>query len=112
MSKILDTAKKAGLDGFMLALLSMIGLAYLWPFPGMPESPVPLAEISSYAVSIIFFFYGLRLSTDKLRAGLVNWKLHAMVHISTFVLFPLLALACRPLFKGEEHQMMWLAIFF
>jgi len=112
MSKILDTAKKAGLDGFMLALISMIGLAYLWPYPGMPESPVPLAKISSYAVSIIFFFYGLRLSPDKLRAGLVNWKLHAMVHISTFVLFPLLALAFRPLFKGEEHQMMWLAIFF
>lgn len=112
MSKILETAKKAGLDGFMLALISMIGLAYLWPYPGMKESPVPLAEISSYAVSIIFFFYGLRLSPDKLRAGLVNWKLHTMVHISTFVLFPLLALAFRPLFKGEEHQMMWLAIFF
>jgi sodium/bile acid cotransporter 7 len=112
MSKILDTAKKAGLDGFMLALISMIGLAYLWPYPGMKESPVPLAKISSYAVSMIFFFYGLRLSPDKLRAGLVNWKLHTMVHLSTFVLFPLLALACRPFFKGDDHQLMWLAIFF
>ncbi|TDE16791.1 bile acid:sodium symporter family protein [Dyadobacter psychrotolerans] len=112
MSTILDTAKKAGLDGFMLALISMIGLAYLWPYPGMKGSPVPLAQISSYAVSLIFFFYGLRLSPDKLRAGLVNWKLHTMVHLSTFVLFPLLALALRPLFKGEDHQMMWLAIFF
>ena len=112
MSKILNTAKKAGLDGFMLALISMIGLAYLWPYPGMKKSPVPLAQISSYAVSLIFFFYGLRLSPDKLRAGLVNWKLHTMVHLSTFVLFPLLALACRPFFKGEDHQMMWLAIFF
>jgi sodium/bile acid cotransporter 7 len=112
MSKILDTAKKAGLDGFMLALISMIGLAYLWPYPGMKESPVPLAQISSYAVSMIFFFYGLRLSPDKLRAGLVNWKLHTMVHLSTFVLFPLLALACRPFFKGDDHQLMWLAIFF
>ena len=112
MSKILNTAKKAGLDGFMLALISMIGLAYLWPYPGMKESPVPLAQISSYAVSLIFFFYGLRLSPDKLRAGLVNWKLHTMVHLSTFVLFPLLALAFRPFFKGEDHQMMWLAIFF
>lgn len=112
MSKILDTAKKAGLDGFMLALLSMIVLAYLWPFPGMKESPVPLAQISSYAVSVIFFFYGLRLSPDKFREGLVNWKLHVMVHVSTFILFPLLALAFRPLFKGEEHQMLWLAIFF
>jgi len=112
MSKIFDIAKKAGLDGFMLMLISMIVLAYLWPYPGMKESPVRLAEISSYAVSIIFFFYGLRLSAEKLREGLTNWKLHTMVHVSTFVLFPLLALAFRPLFKGEEHQMLWLAIFF
>ena len=112
MSKIFDTAKKAGLDGFMLALLAMIFLAWLWPFPGMKESPVPLSEISTFAVSIIFFFYGLKLSPEKLRTGLVNWKLHVMVHLSTFVLFPLLALAFRPLFKTDESQTLWLAIFF
>lgn len=112
MSKVFDIAKKAGLDGFMLMLISMIGLAYIWPEPGMSESPVPLIKISTYAVSLIFFFYGLRLSPEKLKAGLANWKLHALVHLSTFVLFPLLALACRPFFHGEEHQLMWLAIFF
>jgi len=112
MNKILDTARKAGLDGFMLGLISVIFLAWLWPYPGMKESPVPLSEISTYAVSIIFFFYGLRLSAEKLRAGLVNWKLHVMVHLSTFVLFPLLALAFRPLFKTDESQTLWLAIFF
>jgi sodium/bile acid cotransporter 7 len=112
MSKIFDTAKKAGLDAFMLALMSMIFLAWLWPYPGMKESPVPLSAISTYAVSIIFFFYGLRLSPQKLRAGLVNWKLHVMVHLSTFVLFPLLALLFRPLFKTEDSQTLWLAIFF
>ncbi|REA61335.1 bile acid:sodium symporter [Dyadobacter luteus] len=112
MSKVFDIAKKAGLDGFMLMLISMIGLAYIWPEPGMSESPVPLIKISTYAVSLIFFFYGLRLSPEKLKAGLANWKLHAMVHLSTFVLFPLLALACRPFFHGEDHQLMWLAIFF
>ena len=112
MSKIFDTAKKAGLDGFMLALLAMIFLAWLWPYPGMKESPVPLSDISTFAVSIIFFFYGLRLSPDKLRAGLVNWKLHVMVHLSTFILFPLLALAFRPFFISDESQTLWLAIFF
>lgn len=35
-----------------------------------------------------------------------------MVHLSTFVIFPLLALAIRPLFHGAEEQLMWLAIFF
>ncbi|MCE7065432.1 bile acid:sodium symporter family protein [Dyadobacter sp. CY326] len=112
MNKIFDTAKKAGLDGFMLALLAMIFLAWLWPYPGMKESPVPLSDISTFAVSIIFFFYGLRLSPKKLKAGLVNWKLHVMVHLSTFILFPVLALAFRSFFKTDESQTLWLAIFF
>lgn len=112
MSKILDTARKAGLDGFMLALLSMILLAWLWPYPGMKESPVPLSEISTYAVSVIFFFYGLRLSPDKLREGLTNWRLHLMVHLSTFVLFPIVALAFKPLFQSDESKTLWLGIFF
>ncbi|QRR04310.1 bile acid:sodium symporter family protein [Dyadobacter sandarakinus] len=112
MSKIFQTAKKAGLDEFMLALLGVILLAWLWPEPGMRDSPLPLSEISTYAVSVIFFFYGLRLSPEKLRAGLVNWKLHIMVHLSTFVLFPVLALTARSFFTGNEAQSLWLAVFF
>jgi sodium/bile acid cotransporter 7 len=112
MKKVLEIAQRAGLDGFLLALLAMIGLAYIWPFPGMKSSPIPLSEISTFAVSIVFFFYGLRLSPEKLRAGLINWKLHALVHLSTFVFFPLIALAFRPFFKTEDGQMLWLAIFF
>ncbi len=112
MRKFIDTAKKAGLDGFMLALLGMILLAWLWPAPGMQDSPLHLSTVSTYAVSVIFFFYGLRLSPEKLKAGLVNWRLHVMVHLSTFVLFPVLALAFRPFFHSEQGQTMWLAIFF
>lgn len=112
MRKFIDTAKKAGLDGFMLALLSMILLAWLWPAPGMHDSPLHLSTVSTYAVSVIFFFYGLRLSPEKLKAGLVNWRLHVMVHLSTFVLFPLLALAFRPFFHSVEGQELWVAVFF
>lgn len=112
MKKILDVAARAGLDGFLLALIGMIVLAWLWPFPGMQESPVPLGTISTYAVSVIFFFYGLRLSPEKLLAGLVNWKLHVVVHMSTFLLFPLIALALRPLFEGNDEEMIWMGIFF
>lgn len=112
MKRIIEIAGKAGLDGFLLALLSMIGLAFIYPYPGMKSSPVPLGEIATYGVSVIFFFYGLRLSPEKLKAGLTNWRLHTMIHFSTFILFPLLALAVRPLFKGTENEMLWLSIFF
>lgn len=112
MNRIASVAQKAGLDGFLLLLISMIGLAYLWPYPGMKTSPVPLGEIATYGVSVVFFFYGLRLSPEKLRAGLTNWRLHVMIHFSTFLLFPLIALALRPVFVGEENEMLWLSIFF
>ncbi|HEV7349003.1 bile acid:sodium symporter family protein [Telluribacter sp.] len=110
--RISTLAKRAGLDDFLLALIGVVILAYLWPYPGTDESPVPLGEIANYGVSLIFFFYGLRLSPQKLRAGLSNWRLHLVVHLATFLLFPLLALGTRPFFVGEEYQTLWLAIFF
>ncbi|WP_247236972.1 bile acid:sodium symporter family protein [Telluribacter sp. SYSU D00476] len=110
--RISNLAKRAGLDDFLLALIGVVILAYLWPYPGTDASPVPLAEIANYGVSLIFFFYGLRLSPQKLRAGLSNWRLHIVVHVSTFILFPLLALGVRPFFVGEENHTLWLAIFF
>ncbi|GAB3174320.1 bile acid:sodium symporter family protein [Telluribacter humicola] len=110
--RIRNTARRFGLDDFLLALIGVVILAYLWPYPGTDESPVPLAEIANYGVSVIFFFYGLRLSPQKLRAGLTNWRLHIVVHVATFILFPLLALGIRPFFAGEEYHMLWLAIFF
>ncbi|MEJ7769916.1 MAG: bile acid:sodium symporter, partial [Chitinophagaceae bacterium] len=82
--------KKAGLDGFVLALLVVIVLAWLWPQAGAKDSPFPLAEMASYGVSFIFFFYGLRLDLQKLRAGLKNWPLHLVVHLTTFLIFPLI----------------------
>lgn len=112
LKRIIEVAQKAGLDGFLISLLGMILLAYLWPLPGTDHSPVPLGTIASVGVSLIFFFYGLRLSPEKLKAGLSNWRLHVLIHLSTFIFFPLLALAIRPFFVGEENQVMWLAIFF
>lgn len=112
MNKIVQKAQKAGIDGFFIGLLCMIGLAYIWPDPGMASSPIPLTSIATYAVSVIFFFYGLKLSPDKLKAGLVNWRLHVLVHVSSFILFPLMALAMKPFFQGSENELLWLGIFF
>ncbi len=75
------------------------------------QKPVSLEEIASYGVSGIFFFYGLKLSTDKLKQGLSNWKMHIVIQVTTFVLFPLIALLIKPLFGGDD-QNLWLGIFY
>jgi sodium/bile acid cotransporter 7 len=44
-------------------------------------------------VALLFFLHGVMLSFAALRAGALNWRLHAFVQTCTFIVFPLLGLA-------------------
>ncbi|MFN0293871.1 bile acid:sodium symporter family protein [Pedobacter helvus] len=112
MKKLLALLKKAGFDGFLLMIGTMILLAYFLPQPGLIKEPVSLEEIAGVGVSLIFFFYGLRLSVEKLKAGLANWKMHIIVQLTTFLFFPLIVLASRPLFISIDFELLWLGVFF
>lgn len=101
-----------GIDGFLILLISAVVLAWLWPTIGAGEGAFSLSALANYGISVIFFFYGLRLSREKLRTGLGNWRLHILIHLATFVLFPVLILLIRPLFSGEDNVLLWLGIFF
>lgn len=90
----------------------MIVLAYIWPTPGLVEGPFSLSAIANYGISLIFFFYGLRLSPAKLKAGLSNWHLHLLIHFSTFIIFPLVALFLKPWFSEGEYELLWLGTFY
>lgn len=103
---------RAGLDWFLLALLGMIGLAWLWPEPGIQQGFWSLDTFADVGVSLIFFFYGLKLSPDKLRAGLTNWRLHLTIHLTTFVLFPVVVYAAKPFFGEGEAALLWLGAFY
>ncbi|WP_082161580.1 bile acid:sodium symporter family protein [Rufibacter radiotolerans] len=100
--------KKLGLDGFLLALLTIILLAYLYPAFGKEDGPLLLVDMASYGVGLIFFFYGLRLSPEKLRVGLSSWRLHLVVQLSTFLLFPLLVWAAKKVLGTPDQELLWL----
>ena len=100
------------IDKFVIALVAVVLLAWLIPQPAAGTSGVILRFVSSAGISLIFFFYGLRLSAEKIRAGISNWKLHIVVQLSTFLLFPLVVLALYPLARSEEHEVLWLGLFF
>lgn len=110
--QILSALKRIKPDWFILGLFSMILLAYLFPGIGGKEGLLPLNEISQYGVSLIFFFYGLGLNLQKLKAGLHNWKLHLTIQSSTFLLFPALALLALPFVQTNEGMLLWLAFFY
>lgn len=103
---------KIKIDGFVLSIIAVIGIAYIFPQWGIPESKIPLDTISAIGISLIFFFYGLKLSPTKLKEGIKNWKLHLLIQASTFLIFPLLVLLFYPLIKNETQETIWLAFFF
>src|SRR5690606_1946935 len=103
---------KMKIDKFVLSIMAVIGIAYIFPKWGTQDSRVPIDTIATVGISLIFFFYGLKLSPAKLRSGLKNWKLHALVQIATFLIIPVLVLFFHPLLRTEEQEMIWLAFFF
>ncbi|GGW60740.1 sodium/bile acid cotransporter 7 [Winogradskyella epiphytica] len=100
------------IDKFVLGIIITIAIAYLFPQWGTEDSIVPIDTISAIGISLIFFFYGLKLNATQLKEGLKNWKLHVLVQSATFLIFPLLVLTIHPFVQNEEQETIWLAFFF
>jgi solute carrier family 10 (sodium/bile acid cotransporter), member 7 len=112
MTLKLSILSKVGLNGFFFLLIGTIVLAWLVPSWGIEQNPMHLPEIAEYGVSLIFFFYGLKLDPKSLMSGLSNWKLHLLVQLSTFVLFPLTVLAMKLAFPVYFSTLLGLGIFY
>lgn len=82
-------------DGFTLALLATVALAALLPCEG--RTAVAFDHLTVAGIAVLFFLHGARLPREAILTGLTNWRLHLLVLASTFVLFPLLGLALKPL---------------
>ena len=95
--------------GFIVAIFIAIGIAYFFP---EGTQLLPLKTITDIGIGLIFFFYGLKLAPAEFRAGLFNYKIHILIHLTTFIIFPLLCLACLPLFENGLRSDLWIALFF
>ncbi|KQZ68173.1 bile acid:sodium symporter [Rhodanobacter sp. Root561] len=82
-------------DPFTLALLATVVLASLLPCRG--ELAQTFDVITDAAIALLFFLHGAKLPRSAIMQGLAHWRLHLTVFAGTFVLFPLLGLALRPL---------------
>ena len=57
---------------------------------------------------LLFFLHGAKLSRESIIAGAGHWRLHLLVFSLTFVLFPILGLALKPLLSpliGDQLYM-------
>jgi solute carrier family 10 (sodium/bile acid cotransporter), member 7 len=111
MQKFFDRLSRVGLNTFFLLLVFMVVLAWLFPELGADNSVLPLGAITTYGVSFIFFFYGVSLDPQKLKAGLRNWRLHLVIQLTTFVLFPIVAWVILYFF-GTPAEPLWLGFYY
>ena len=82
-------------DNFMLTLLALIALASWMPVRG--EAAIWAGYITTAAIALLFFLHGAKLSTSAVIQGLSHWRLHSFVLSVTFLLFPLLGWALKPI---------------
>lgn len=104
---------KIKIDPFVYAIISAVFLAYLIPFFGDRALVKPiLLGISSVGISLIFFFYGLKLNYTIIKEVIKNWQVHVIVQSATFILFPLIVLLFYPFIRTDIAHTLWLAVFF
>jgi len=82
-------------DTFLVLLVGVVVLAALLPARGAAADVLSVA--TKAAVALLFALYGARLSPQQAWHGVRQWKLHALVLATTFVVFPLLGLGARVL---------------
>jgi sodium/bile acid cotransporter 7 len=82
--------KQSGaVDWFLIAMVAAVALASVMPQWGRSDGALHLGLVTNAGVFLLFFLHGMGLSTDSLKAGASKWRLHALVQVCTYVLFPL-----------------------
>ncbi|KID05438.1 MAG: bile acid:sodium symporter family protein [Hafnia alvei] len=79
------------IDKFLLVLICVVILASLFPCEGIYKKV--FEHLTTAAIALLFFMHGAKLSREAIVSGMGHWKLHLVVFLSTFALFPLLGLA-------------------
>ena len=89
-------------NGFIIALLCSVALAFLFPSPGAKEGWTHPELLNNAGVALILFVQGLAMAVERMKAGASDWRLHLIVQSFTFLLFPIVGLAFH-----EITRIMW-----
>lgn len=100
------------IDSFIVCLLGVLLLSAFTPRCFVENWHERIGTISSIGISLIFFFYGLKMNKQDIAKGLRNYKLHILVQLCSFLLFPLLAFALKPLFEQLGMSDFWVGFLF
>jgi sodium/bile acid cotransporter 7 len=97
-------------DSFTVLLLCTVAIASVLPCEG--QTALVFGKVTTFAIGLLFFLHGTKLSREAMLSGLANWRLHLLVLASTFVMFPLLGLAIKPLATSMVPANLYIGILF
>jgi solute carrier family 10 (sodium/bile acid cotransporter), member 7 len=79
-------------NGFLLGLFAAVVIAFLFPQPGSRNGWLHPELISNFGIALILFLQGLSMPLEKVKRGAGNWRLHVVIQLFTFVIFPIVGL--------------------
>lgn len=104
--------KRVVTDWFLLGMLGATLLAYFIPSFGASGGSMHAEIVIKVGVFVVFFLHGVNLSSEQIKHGLKNWKLHVMVQLFTFLVFPVLWLISSKLFGSYVPALLMLGFLY
>lgn len=97
---------------FLLLLVLMVIAGKVIPYEDSYQRIFNLEAFIDWGIAGIFLLYGLKLNLKEVIKDVSNWKLHLVVQLGTFLLFPLLVLIFYPFFRETVYFQSWLSVYF
>src|ERR1700722_8688110 len=96
------------IDRFLAAILLNVSFAPRTPARG--DAAVAVGWLTDAAIALLFFMHGAKLSPEVALLGARHWRLHTLVFLSTFALFPLLGISARFLVPSFLPGPLWAGV--
>lgn len=98
---LLDRLKRT--DPLIVLIILSVIIAIILPARGAFADAFDVA--TKIGIALLFFLYGARLSPREALEGVKAWKLHLVILCFTFVVFPIIGVALRPLTTFISHDL-------
>ncbi len=99
-------------DWFLKGMIAAVLLAFVFPQPGSHGGFLHPEVLNKLGIALVFYLNGLSLSMMSLRQGASRWRVHLLIQLSTFLVFPLLGLGLMQIGKNWMSPDMLLGYFY
>lgn len=97
-------------DKFTWLLIITMIIATLVPAQG--SGAVATNWLTNAAIVGLFYLHGAKLSRQAVIDGMLHWRLHTLVFVSTFIIFPILGFTLKPVLSGLVTPELYTGVLF